>query len=404
MPDILVESFDLLVTDAATLTLSNDVGSLNSAFVKINNSTRKGSAGPTTTTSTADPNELSVGVELTATDTLTFHTDGPEQRVMGEVWRYVGDAGGGNEYIVRGRYAITLTGATATATLSGHETLANCVPFLTGFTTTNTSASTMESSTLGVRLDGTNVEVSRQDTTGSCVAYVTVVEFVGDNWTIASGVSSSHDDVAESVTLSADILNWDNAFIEATGQGDTTETGLADIHFIAWPGATTSTVWVSYVLADSSARNDGTAYVYVMSNPQISVSRNTQGTQITEGNGSYGTDLSFPAGANTSRSLDQLSLEWFVSTSGTGAAHGRGHVGARITDASGTVRHWVHRTGNTVICSLGIVDLSQLDSPAPAVGMNVWDGSAWVHKPVMVWSGTVWEAKPVKHWNGSNWV
>lgn len=35
---------------------------------------------------------------------------------------------------------------------------------------------------------------------------------------------------------------------------------------------------------------------------------------------------------------------------------------------------------------------------------KVWDGSAWVKKPVKVWTGSAWEIKPVKHWNGSAWV
>ena len=36
--------------------------------------------------------------------------------------------------------------------------------------------------------------------------------------------------------------------------------------------------------------------------------------------------------------------------------------------------------------------------------MKVWNGSAWVEKPVKVWTGSAWVAKPVKVWNGSAWV
>jgi hypothetical protein len=35
--------------------------------------------------------------------------------------------------------------------------------------------------------------------------------------------------------------------------------------------------------------------------------------------------------------------------------------------------------------------------------LNVWNGSAWVEKPVKVWSGSGWIEKPVKIWNGANW-
>lgn len=43
---------------------------------------------------------------------------------------------------------------------------------------------------------------------------------------------------------------------------------------------------------------------------------------------------------------------------------------------------------------------------APTAGGNikVWDGAAWVAKPVKVWTGTAWVAKPVKRWTGTAWV
>lgn len=36
--------------------------------------------------------------------------------------------------------------------------------------------------------------------------------------------------------------------------------------------------------------------------------------------------------------------------------------------------------------------------------LKVWNGSAWVAKPVKVWNGSSWVAKPVKRWNGSTWI
>ena len=36
--------------------------------------------------------------------------------------------------------------------------------------------------------------------------------------------------------------------------------------------------------------------------------------------------------------------------------------------------------------------------------IKVWDGSAWVAKPMKVWTGAAWEIKPVKFYNGSTWV
>lgn len=36
--------------------------------------------------------------------------------------------------------------------------------------------------------------------------------------------------------------------------------------------------------------------------------------------------------------------------------------------------------------------------------IKVWNGSAWVLKPMKVWTGSAWVQKPVKFWNGSAWV
>ncbi len=36
--------------------------------------------------------------------------------------------------------------------------------------------------------------------------------------------------------------------------------------------------------------------------------------------------------------------------------------------------------------------------------VKVWNGSAWVAKPVKIWNGSAWVTKPVKRWNGTAWV
>lgn len=45
-------------------------------------------------------------------------------------------------------------------------------------------------------------------------------------------------------------------------------------------------------------------------------------------------------------------------------------------------------------------------TPAAVGGgqLKVWNGTAWVAKPVKVWNGTAWVTKPVKVWNGTAWV
>jgi hypothetical protein len=43
-------------------------------------------------------------------------------------------------------------------------------------------------------------------------------------------------------------------------------------------------------------------------------------------------------------------------------------------------------------------------TPPSGGNIKVWNGSAWVAKPVKVWNGSAWVIKPAKKWNGSAWV
>lgn len=77
-----------------------------------------------------------------------------------------------------------------------------------------------------------------------------------------------------------------------------------------------------------------------------------------------------------------------------------------------------HRFGYFANWSSGAVDgaMSSVYSDASIVpalvfrpagtggNAKVWNGSAWVTKPVKYWNGSAWVTKPVKHWNGSAWV
>jgi hypothetical protein len=49
--------------------------------------------------------------------------------------------------------------------------------------------------------------------------------------------------------------------------------------------------------------------------------------------------------------------------------------------------------------------LVNITDVAPTAGRTkVWNGSAWVLKPVKVWTGSAWVTKPLKVWNGSAWI
>jgi hypothetical protein len=369
-----IESFDVNVTAATgqTHTLTNTV-TLANAFVRRTTSIDKQS-GPTTSTSNANPNVSACAAYLSSTTQISFvQNSTTSQKVIGEVWRYTGTSGGADEFIVRGRHTIALSASTATnsAAVSGISDRDKCIPFWTGTTNANTSVNDYDSSTVAVWIDGSdNIQVARGSTTGAITIYVTVVEFTGSNWSVGHVRSTSHDASDPSpltmntnslaTTGTFDVGDWETAtIIEASLEGDAGgETGLSD-NLACWsPHSDTSKI-VFTIHQDANARNDGVAYAHILRHPAMIVKR-AENTNFTEGNGSY-TNATWPTGASTTESLDELALEWFCDTTGVGTAHARGRLSARITAATGTIQTWVHRSGNNVRVNYGVIDLSGVD-------------------------------------------
>lgn len=59
---------------------------------------------------------------------------------------------------------------------------------------------------------------------------------------------------------------------------------------------------------------------------------------------------------------------------------------------------WIYTTGNNAPYQVKY-DVLRMGS-----GVRVWNGSAWVIKPVKEWNGSAWVAREMKYWNGSTWV
>lgn len=368
---IKVETFDVNLSAASsTHTLTNDVGATSSAFIRINNSSEKPTAGPTGSTGDADPRELHAGAQLTDTDTITFTKyNTTAVKTIGEVWRYTGSAGGNSEFIVRGHYAISIGGSSASQAVSNISNEDDCVPIMTGLYTTEGSTSDFEQATFAVSMDGSgNVVVSRNNSGTTATVYVSVIEFTGSNWSVGHGVSHSHNSSLDTVTLNTDstgtggstfdVVDWETAWIEGSMGGDSSETGISDCMVLIRPGANTTTVVFSIHEADSDARNDGDGYIHVIQHDDLIVKR-ANDANVSEGNGSYGT-VSWPSGSSTEEDIENLALEWFVDSGGTGSSHAKGRLGARITTASGTIQHWVHRSGNIVHARYGVINLSNI--------------------------------------------
>ena len=349
--DIQIEVVDMDVSSSGdTYTLTHDVGSLDKAFVKIISGTTRSSSGRTDSASNLGPADVVVGVVLTATDTLTFYRDAAAAgtiKIILEVWRYVGSGGGAYEFIVRQRGTLTVLDTTTgnTTAISGVTDRNSCIPFTTGYTTTETSSSLHQGVILACHINSsTEIEFSRNNagTGDDVVCYYEVVEFTGSAWSVGYGVSSAHDGVTETVTLNTDstgasgstfdVSDWGTAMIiESTMEGDSVETGLADVSALVRPetGGSTTQVEFSVAETDGSARNDGTAYIHVLKCADLIVSRAID-TAAAHSNGAYNT-IAYPSGASSSNAISNMSLEWYTSSSGTGTAHCRGRLGAFIS-------------------------------------------------------------------------
>ncbi len=373
---IKVETFDVDVTNNnSTHTLTNSVGTTSKGFVRRVGSIDKQS-GPTGSTGNTNANVACIAAQLSDVSTITFRKNtSTTVKCVGEVWRYTGAASGADEFIVRGRSSITITGTSGLANVSGIVDRDKCIPFFLGAQYDGASVNDYDAATVSMYINSSNqVVIERGSNTGTLTAYFVVVEFTGVNWTVGHGRSASHDTATETVTLNTasdgisgsafNVGSWNNAMIiEGSLEGDTSETGLSD-NLGVWKPAAGATQADFILQQDGAARNDGVAYCHVLCHPSMTVIRG-ENTNYPEGNGTY---------ANQSVSgltaLDESSLEWFADTTGTGTAHARGRLSAYLTSTT-NLTNWVHRSGNNVRINYGAVNLSGLTGAIPLAITNV---------------------------------
>ena len=381
MADIQVQRYEVNVAANLQTQAITAVGSINNAFVRIVGSTLKGSAGVIGDTGNLQPRYMGVGVQMTAVDELTFYVVNStlgSQKVFVEVWEYTGAVGGAYEFITRQRGSISMvTTSSVSTSVAGIVNRNNCVPLHQGWTFNNSSTADYEKCTFGMYINASDEIVCFKNNAGDTqTAYYSVVEFTGSAWRVGHTVSSSHDfagTVGVDLTLNTDstgiggstfdVTDWATAMIlDASLGGDSTETGIGDVTFLAEP-TSGSTTQVKFSFNDGNARNDSSAYIHVIQCDDLVVNRMTV-DGLAMGNNSFGTPITV-TGVNASTPLNELSLEWYTCSSGTGAAFPRGFLGAYIS-AYNTVDHWVGRSGNAVDVKLAIVDFSALvDTPAP---------------------------------------
>jgi hypothetical protein len=80
---------------------------------------------------------------------------------------------------------------------------------------------------------------------------------------------------------------------------------------------------------------------------------------------------------------------------------------AQLRSPNFKIRAFAGRAAVTQSATFNVdhVDITVDYTPAHIPGrLNIWNGSAWVEKPMKAWSGSAWVEKPVMVWNGSSWV
>lgn len=425
MADIRIDRYEFDVSGfSGTLTIAN-VGNIANAFINHGGNSTRSSGGPTGSTGNASPADCGVGLEITGTTTITYTSGNAiEKKIMFEVWVYTGPLGGAYEFIVRQRGSMDITNGNTntTSAINGMLDRNQSIPMYTGFSSTINSNNNWHQATLTVRINNADmIDFSRNNTGGggTVTPFYEIVEFTGSAWRVYTAISISHNTGNNVAGAGGDVrplvedsrgfgspkvsIDWTTtAIMQVTMEGDSgadgTESGLSDVQMMAIPSGDE----VRLTLDNSSSRNDGTAYCYALQCDDMVVSRDFQ-FNINEGNGTYGTELSFPAGVNGSTPLSELGLEKFFCTSGEGTAHARGALVGQIT-ATG-IEHWVHRQGNTVSAAFAVIDVSGMVTVIGSTGqIKYWDGSSWIAKPVKHWNGSSWEIKPMKHWNGSSFI
>jgi hypothetical protein len=371
---IKVETFDVdVAATPQTYTLTNDVGSLASAFVR-NTNPRGHSGGPVGSTANADPDDMSGYGFLSATDEITFGRLNGTVKMAGEVWRYTGAPGGADEFIVRDRVAVTLTGAGPSTgnAVSGIVDRNRCVAFITGKTCTQNNRNNSAEMGAIAYLDASgDLTVERGSGTSTLVVYVTVVEFTGVNWSVGyaqfgftDGNKTLYLD-SQGNTGSVATVDWNTSLIIEARQsgGNGANDAIEDMAFVASPGAATSV----NVATDSGSANTGDGFVYVLTHPNMTVGRTINSKTISNNN-SYVTE-NFPPGL-TLTALDESCVEWTVTSDGSGTAHGRGSLNARLIGLT-SIQSWVHRSGNTGTYRYGAANLSAINGAAALILTDV---------------------------------
>ncbi len=382
---------DDIARTGGTNTTFTPVNSLNST-IELANNNRKTHAGTSTNSGTLEGDDMAGARQLTNVSTLTYYRESASKnknmRFNTSLWEYIGPAASGNEFIVRGRYAIVLNGSTNSVTqvLTGITNPDKCIPFVTGIMNNATKDDADSATAIAYLEDLTTLRIQKGSDDNDVTVYITVVEFTGNNWTVLHGDSGDTGSDTGTITLrdgsdgtgtATNVSSWDEAAIFSHFRADTNDSGdndaLADLWPVIDPSSNNQTVdWTFHSNHDSDGLNRH--FVHVLVNTGLNVTRfqntsKTAGTTIIDITTAGLTDVSqaFIVGSSTS--------------SGNGNAYARGWRNYYLNSATEAI-HWSHRSNNTLSHEIQIIDLSGLNTTysGPEIniqgnGVNIPDGN-----------------------------
>ncbi|MCT4629080.1 choice-of-anchor D domain-containing protein [Winogradskyella sp.] len=362
---------DDIGNSGGTNTSFSSVSALNNAFVLANNN-RKVSAGTNSSNSHLEADDLSGARVLTGTNTLSYYrqsgSSGFNMRFNSSIWEYIGSPGGNNEMIVRGRYVINLNGGSNSVThaLSGIVNANDCIPFITGIITNDGTDGADTGTAIAYLEDASTLRVEKGTNASNVTVYVTVVEFIGSNWTVLHGDSGNTAGDTGSITLTSNsdgsgtatsVSAWSEAIILSHHKGDNVagaNQAIEDNWPVMYPGSNNQTVDWSF---QSGHGSNGTnkQFIHVLNHSDLNVTR-FQNTSNTQGE----TTINISS-AGLSNTNEALIIGSSISTGG-GTAYARGWRNYYFNSAT-QAAHWSHRSGNTMSHEIQIVDLSNLAAP-----------------------------------------
>lgn len=407
-PSISVQRGAQAVPRAAStlINLPTPATSLGSTLVLNTNNRRMSGGYDNLTSSNLDADDMSGAVGLSSISQLEFGRIGTtgitqDTRIAWEAIEYIGPSGGNNEFIVRGRYQLTLTGETTTATVSGITNIDRCIPYITGLMCSSTADDASHSTAIAWMSGSDTLNIKRGGGSSDTVyVWVSVVEYTGSNYDVKHGrIMSNADsgtinlvDAADGTTVGGgDIGDWSQALIVHQFVGNAlngVDDSIADTSAVYEPGANTSSVdWIfhSNHVDSAGAGLQNEHFVHVLQHPDLVVSR------FSDTNNSAGArNLSIASAGLTD--ISQATVEVSRSSSGNGTAYGRGWVNARITSTT-NVELWIHRSGNTINTQIQIADWSGVQDPDvggdPFV-VQIYDGATWHPAAMQTHNGTTW--------------